>query len=164
MCRGVPQIEVAFDLDNNGIMHVSAVDKGSGRTNKIVITNEKGRLSKDEIDRMLKEADRFKAEDQAHAERVVARNTFESYAYSVKRTVEDDKLQSRLGQDRDKVRDAVDKALSWLAGNEEASKEELEGRRKDLEDLCRPVIMKIYQNQDDGDAHKSSGPKVEEVD
>lgn len=91
--RGVPQIEVTFDIDANGILNVSAVDKSTGKQNKITITNDKGRLSKDEIERMVKEADDYKAEDEKQRDRVQAKNSLESYAFNMKQTIEDEKLK-----------------------------------------------------------------------
>lgn len=90
--RGVPQIEVTYDIDANGILNVSAVDKSTGRENKITITNDKGRLSKDDIDRMVHEAEKYKADDDAQRDKVQAKNSLESYAYHMKSTVEDDKV------------------------------------------------------------------------
>ena len=90
--RGVPQIEVTYDIDANGILNVSAVDKSTGRENKITITNDKGRLSKEEIDRMVYEAEKYKAEDDAQRDKIQAKNSLESYAYHMKSTVEDDKV------------------------------------------------------------------------
>ena len=91
--RGVPQIEVTYDIDANGILNVSAVDKSTGRENKITITNDKGRLSKEEIDRMVHEAEKYKADDDAQRDKIQAKNSLESYAYHMKSTVEDDKVQ-----------------------------------------------------------------------
>lgn len=90
--RGVPQIEVTFDIDANGILNVSAQDKSTGKQNKITITNDKGRLSKDEIDRMVQEAERYKAEDEAQKDRIAAKNSLESYAFNMKQTIEDEKV------------------------------------------------------------------------
>ena len=90
--RGVPQIEVTYDIDANGILNVSAVDKSTGRENKITITNDKGRLSKEEIDRMVHEAEKYKADDDAQRDKIQAKNSLESYAYQMKSTVEDDKV------------------------------------------------------------------------
>ena len=95
--RGVPQIEVTYDIDANGILNVSAVDKSTGRENKITITNDKGRLSKDDIDRMVREAERYKAEDDAQRDKVQAKNSLESYAYHMKSTVEDEKVWTCIG-------------------------------------------------------------------
>ena len=99
--RGVPQIEVTFDIDANGILNVSAVEKSTNKENKITITNDKGRLSKDEIEKMVKDAERYKNEDEAQKDRIAAKNGLESYAYNMKSTVEDDKLKDKIS-DADK--------------------------------------------------------------
>uniref|UniRef100_A0A8C5JE93 Heat shock protein family A (Hsp70) member 2 n=1 Tax=Junco hyemalis TaxID=40217 RepID=A0A8C5JE93_JUNHY len=134
--RGVPQIEVTFDIDANGILNVSAVDKSTGKENKITITNDKGRLSKDDIDRMVQEAEKYKAEDEANRDRVAAKNSLESYTYNMKQTVEDDKLKGKIS-DQDK--------------------------QKELEKLCNPIVTKLYRG-DGGAGGGSGGPTIEEVD
>merc|ERR1712185_40722 len=101
MPRGRPQIEVTYDIDANGILNVSAVEKSTGKSNKITITNDKGRLSKEDIERMVNEAESFAAEDEAQRERVAAKNALESYAYSMKQTVEDEKVAGKIS-DEDK--------------------------------------------------------------
>jgi L1 cell adhesion molecule like protein len=90
--RGVPQIEVTFDIDANGILNVSAQDKSTGKQNKITITNDKGRLSKEEIERMVEEAEKFRNEDEAQRDRVAAKNGLESYCFNIKQTMEDEKV------------------------------------------------------------------------
>ncbi|EHA24355.1 hypothetical protein ASPNIDRAFT_181371 [Aspergillus niger ATCC 1015] len=130
--RGVPQIEVTFDLDANGIMNVSAIEKGTGKTNKITITNDKGRLSKEEIERMLAEAEKFKAEDEAEASRIQAKNGLESYAYSLKNTINEGKL-TISDEDKQKVTAKVDEVISWLDSNQTAEKDEYEAQQKELE-------------------------------
>ncbi|KAK1193463.1 HSP70 protein, partial [Pygoscelis papua] len=123
--RGVPQIEVTFDIDANGILNVSAVDKSTGKENKITITNDKGRLSKDDIDRMVQEAEKYKAEDEANRDRVAAKNSLESYTYNMKQTVEDDKLKGKISdQDKQRVLDKCREVVSWLDRNQMAEKEE----------------------------------------
>jgi L1 cell adhesion molecule like protein len=92
--RGVPQIEVTFDIDANGILNVSAQDKSTGKQNKITITNDKGRLSKEEIERMVQEAEKFRNEDEAQRDRVAAKNSLESYCFNIKQTMEDEKVES----------------------------------------------------------------------
>jgi heat shock 70kDa protein 1/2/6/8 len=101
--RGVPQIEVTFDIDANGILNVSAVDKGTGKTNKITITNDKGRLSKDEIERMVNEAEKFKGEDDIMKKRIEAKNGFENYCFQMKNTLNDEKLRDKFTEDDKKV-------------------------------------------------------------
>lgn len=164
--RGVPQIEVTFDIDANGILNVTAVDKSTGKENKITITNDKGRLSKDDIDRMVQEAEHYKAEDEANRERVVAKNALESYAYSIKQTVEDDKMKGKLAeQDRLRVMEKCQEVISWLDRNQMAEKEEFEHKQKELEKLCNPIITKLYQGAGAaGAGGAGGGPTIEEVD
>jgi heat shock protein 1/8 len=141
--RGVPQIEVTFDLDANGIMNVSAIEKGTGKTNKITITNDKGRLSKEEIERMLAEAEKFKAEDEAEASRIQAKNGLESYAYSLKNTINEGKL-TISDEDKQKVTSKVDEVISWLDSNQTAEKDEYEAQQKELEGVANPIISAAY--------------------
>jgi L1 cell adhesion molecule like protein len=141
--RGVPQIEVTFDVDANGIMNVSAVEKGTGKTNKITITNDKGRLSKEEIERMLAEAEKFKAEDEAEAARIQAKNGLESYAYSLKNTINEGKL-TISDDDKSKVTSKVDEVISWLDNNQTATKEEYESQQKELEGYVLPILNPSY--------------------
>jgi heat shock protein 1/8 len=141
--RGVPQIEVTFDMDANGIMNVSAVEKGTGKSNKIVITNDKGRLSKEEIERMLSEAEKYKAEDEAEASRIQAKNGLESYAYSLKNTVGEGKLNISAG-DKEKLQAEIDKTISWLDNNQTATKDEYESQQKELETVANPIISAAY--------------------
>ncbi|KAJ3325934.1 70-kilodalton heat shock protein [Boothiomyces sp. JEL0866] len=143
--RGVPQIEVTFDVDANSILNVNAADKTTGRSNKITITNDKGRLSKEDIERMVAEAEKYKAEDEAAAHRIQAKNALESYAYNLRNTIQDEKLASKLkGDDRKKLESAIDSAISWLDGNQEATKEEFEHHQKELEKVANPIMSKIY--------------------
>ncbi|NXQ93092.1 HSP70 protein, partial [Sagittarius serpentarius] len=163
--RGVPQIEVTFDIDANGILNVSAVDKSTGKENKITITNDKGRLSKDDIDRMVQEAEKYKAEDEANRDRVAAKNSLESYTYNMKQTVEDDKLKGKISdQDKQRVLDKCREVLSWLDRNQMAEKDEYEHKQKELEKLCNPIVTKLYQGAGGAGAGGSGGPTIEEVD
>ena len=117
--RGVPQISVTFDVDANGILNVSAVDKSTGKENKITITNDKGRLSKEEIERMVSEAERYKAEDDEQAKRIQARNQLESYAYQMKSTIEDDKLKDKISdEDKTTVLEKCKEVLEWFDQNQ----------------------------------------------
>ena len=114
MPRGVPQVEVTFDIDANGILNVSAVEKSTGRENKITITNEKGRLTKEDIERMVSEAERFKSEDEAQAKRIEAKNGLENYAFNVRNSINDEKVKGKLAEaDRKTVDTAVEEALRW---------------------------------------------------
>lgn len=117
--RGVPQIEVTFDIDANGILNVSAADKSTGKANKITITNDKGRLSKEEIERMVNEADKYREEDEKQRERVSAKNSLESYAFSMKQTVEDEKLKDKItDEDRKTITDKCQETVTWLDSNQ----------------------------------------------
>ena len=144
--RGVPQIEVTFDIDRNGILNVHAADKSTGKENKITITNDKGRLSADEIERMVNEAEKYKAEDDAHRERIQAKNSLESYAFSMKSTMEEDKVKDKVSEeDRTKVIDKCKEVIDWLDKNQLAEKPEFEHQQKELEEVCTPIITKLYQ-------------------
>ncbi|KAJ3143165.1 70-kilodalton heat shock protein [Physocladia obscura] len=143
--RGVPQIEVTFDVDANGILNVSAVDKSTGKQNKITITNDKGRLTKEEIERMVAEAEKYKADDEAAAERIQAKNGLESYAYNLRNTTQDEKLADKLSSDdKEKLNAAIDETVKWLEVNQEGAKEEFEHKQKDLEAIANPIMMKVY--------------------
>jgi L1 cell adhesion molecule like protein len=144
--RGVPQIEVTFDIDANGIMHVSAVDKSTGRENKITITNDKGRLSKEDIEKMVRDAEKYKDEDDKQKERITAKNSLESYAFNMKSTMEDEKLKDKISaEDKQKVLDKCNEAVRWIDANQLAEKEEFDHQLKDLEKVCMPIITKLYQ-------------------
>lgn len=144
--RGVPQIDVTFDIDANGILNVNAVEKSTGKENKITITNDKGRLSKDDIDRMVNEAEKYKAEDEKQRDRVQAKNGLESYVYQMKQTMEDEKLKDKISEEDKKiVLDKCDEVIRWLDGNQSAEKEEFEDKQKELEKVYNPVITKVYQ-------------------
>ena len=139
--RGVPQIEVTFDMDANGIMNVSALEKGTGKTNKIVITNDKGRLSKEEIERMLSEAEKYKEEDEAEAARIGAKNGVESYAYSLKNTISDPKVEGKLdATDKETLTSKINETISWLDENQTATKDEYESMQKELEGVGKLLV------------------------
>ena len=117
--RGVPQIEVTFDIDANGILNVSAMEKGSGKENKITITNDKGRLSKDEIERMVSDAEKYKKEDESQRDRIGAKNSLESYCFNMKTTIADEKLADKVdADDKKKITDAIEDALKWMEANQ----------------------------------------------
>ncbi|XP_070179604.1 heat shock protein 68-like [Littorina saxatilis] len=167
--RGVPQIEVTFDIDANGIMKVMAQDKSTGKSNNITIKNDKGRLSKEDIDRMVNEADKYREEDDKQRQRVESRNKLEAYIFSVRQAVSEagDKLSS---DDREAVSKVCDEALSWLDNNSLADKEEFEDKLQEVQKLCSPHMAKLHgQAQGQGQGQNSSGsqsggPTVEEVD
>ena len=144
--RGVPQIEVTFDIDRNGILNVSAAEKSTGKENKITITNDKGRLSADDIERMVKEAETFKTQDEQQRAKIAAKNSLETYAFSMKSTMEEDAVKSKLSEeDRKKILDKVAEVTSWLEKNQGAEKEEFEDKLKELEKVCMPLMTKVYQ-------------------
>ena len=145
--RGVPQIEVTFDIDRNGILNVSAVDKSTGRENKITITNDKGRLSAEEIDRMVREAEDYKVEDDKQRDRIAAKNQLESYAFSMKSTMEEDKIKEKTTEEeRETCVSKCKEVIDWLDKNQTAEKEEFEHQQKELEKVCSPVVTKLYQS------------------
>jgi len=146
MPRGQPQIEITYDIDANSILNVTAVEKSTGKNNKIVITNDKGRLSKDDIDRLVKEAEKFKDEDNKVKERIEAKNTLEQYCYQVRQTLTDEKLKDKFSEDEKKqVGDKVDEILKWVNDNPAASKEEYDAKVKEIEAVFNPIMQKIYQ-------------------
>ncbi|KAG5418254.1 SSA3 [Candida metapsilosis] len=143
--RGVPQIEVTFDIDANGILNVSALEKGTGKTQKITITNDKGRLSKEDIERMVNEAEKYKEDDEKEAARVQAKNQLESYAYSLKNTINDGELKEKISaEDKEKLSKAIDETVSWLDGSHSASTEEYTDKQKELESVANPIISGAY--------------------
>ena len=179
MPRGVPQIEITFDIDANGILNVSAMEKSTNKTNKITITNDKGRLSAEEVERLVREAEEFATEDKERAGRVQARNEMESYLYNIRNTMREDKVKARLGPAADDVEYEVTQGLEWLEQNENADTETVKAKQKEVEDKVRPIIMRMYEgaggpttaeggeDKGDGEAEGSAGgrgPRVEEVD
>ena len=146
MPRGQPQIEVTFDLDVNSILNVTAVEKSTGKNNKIVITNDKGRLSKDDIERLVKEAEKFKDEDNKVKEKIEAKNSLEQYCYQVKQTLSDAKLKDKFSEDeKKKIEAKCDEVLKWSNDNPAATKEEYDSHVKELETIFNPIMQKIYQ-------------------
>ena len=144
--RGVPQIEVTFDLDANGILNVSAVDKSTGKSNKIVITNDKGRLSKDEIEKMVHEAEIHKTEDDLQKKRIDAKNALEQYCYSIRSTIKDEKIKDKIDESSKKqLEDLCEESLKWIESHPQAEPEEFEKKQKDMENIFNPIISKVYQ-------------------
>jgi L1 cell adhesion molecule like protein len=144
--RGVPQIEVTFNVDANGILQVEASEKSSGKKETITIKAEKGRLSDDEIDRMVKEAEEFREQDEAYAAKVEARNSLESYVYSLKNKLEEEAIKAAMGEeDAATLKGAIDAALAWLDDNQSADKDEYEAQRKELEEVAMPILQKAMQ-------------------
>merc|ERR1712217_750483 len=146
--RGVPQIEVSFEIDANGILNVGAEDKGTGKAEKITITNDKGRLSQEEIERMVSEAEEFQEEDKKVREKIEARNQLENYVYSMKNTLSDSEkgVADKIGDDdKEAIEKALEEANEWLDDNQEAEKEDFEEKLKEVQDVCSPIISKVYK-------------------
>jgi len=177
--RGVPQIEVTFDIDANGILNVSAVDKSTGKLNKITITNDKGRLSKEEIERMVQDAEKYKSDDEAQRARIAAKNSLESYCFNMKSTLDEQGMKDKISaDDRKAIDDACSDAIKWLDSNQTAEKEEYEHKQKEVEAICTPIITKMYGAAGAGaggmpggmpggappPAPGAGGPTIEEVD
>nr|ALJ32180.1 heat shock protein 70 [Schistosoma japonicum] len=174
--RGVPQIEVTFDIDANGILNVSAVDKATGKENKITITNDKGRLSKEEIDRMINEADRYKSEDEKQKNRICAKNSLESYVYSMKQSVEGDEMKDKISEsDRKTILSKCEETIRWMDNNQLAEKEEFEEKKSELEKVCMPIITAMNRagggvpsgmpgGMPGAGGGGGKGPTIEEVD
>lgn len=167
MPRGVPQIEISYDLDANGILNVSAVEKSTGKSHKVTITNDKSR-SKEEIERMVEEATKYEAEDKAVMERVEARNGAEAYLYNSRNAINEEKVKTTLSEaDRNAVEEAVKEGLEWLDSNKEADKATVEEKQKSWEETIRPVMMRLYaasSGKTDPAAPAAGEPVVEEVD
>ncbi|XP_048472646.1 putative heat shock 70 kDa protein 7 [Rhincodon typus] len=170
--RGVPQIEVTFDVDANGILNVSAIDKSTGKSNKITISNDKGRLSKEEIERMVQEAESYKAQDDMQHKKILAKNSLESYAFNMKNSAEEEKISGKISEeDKKKVIETCNQAISWLETHQDAEKHEYEDQLNKLENICNPIIAKLYQGgvpvgfgDQAGKGNAFSGPTIEEVD
>ena len=146
MPRGQPQIEITYDIDANSILNVTAVEKSTEKNNKIVITNDKGRLSKDDIDRLVKEAEKFKEEDNKAKERIEAKNGLEQYCYQIKNTIKEEKLKDKFSEDEKKqIETKIDEVLKWTNDNPAASKEEYDAKQKEIEAVFNPIMQKIYQ-------------------
>ena len=173
----VPQIEVSFDVDANGILSISAADKGTGKTQSLTITSEKGRLSDEEIERMVKEAEEFADQDEAEKAKVQARNELEAYLYNLKNSINDN-LQGKLSHDdNETLTSAVEDALVWLEDNPAAEKDEMDGKQKEVEQIANPILKKAYESANAGAGAApeddfmgedidgvDDGPSVEEVD
>lgn len=168
--RGVPKIDVSFDIDANGILNVSAIDQTSGKQNNITITNDNGRLSKEEIDRMVREAKQFAGDDARIKETIEARNALENYTYSIRNSIDKDKISS---EDNTIIQEAITKVTEWLQQNQTATKDELEDKKTEIEAIVMPIMQKLYQNSESQSAPEefthqkedsASGPKIEEVD
>ena len=144
MPRGVPQVDVTFDIDANGILNVSALEKSTGKEQKITIKNDKGRMSADEIERLVQEAERYKSEDEANRARVEAKNALENYAFQVRNSMNEEKIASEVSEEnKKKVSDAVTATTQWLDSNQQAEKEEFEEKQKALEAIVTPILSAL---------------------
>ena len=148
--RGVPQIEVSFDIDANGIMNISAADKSTGKSNKITITNDKGRLSKEDIDEMIKKAEEFKAEDDALKDKIEKKNGLENFLYNLKNNVNSSSSENteEIAEIKKELDPIVDEGLKWLEENNNVSAEDYENKQKEIQEKTNPIMMKLYKNQD----------------
>lgn len=177
MPRGVPQIEVSFDIDANGILNVTAIEKSTGKTSNVTITNDKSRLTKEEIDRMTREAEQYEEEDKRFKECVEAKNGLESYCFQVRTTITDDKVSDKIDEStKTALTDQVTETLKWLESNQLASVEEFQSKRQELEQTFGPVMQRLYASVagdeqslppmpgSTGDETTHGGPKIEEVD
>jgi heat shock protein 1/8 len=145
--RGVPQIEVTFDIDANGIMNVTASDKGTGKSNKITITNDKGRLSKEDIEAMVNDAEKYKDADDKVKKLVEAKNGLENYCYQMKNSLGDEKLKEKFtAEDRTMIEENCAATLQWIEANPMAEEAEFTAKQKELEAKFNPIMMKIYQS------------------
>ncbi|KAH9256036.1 hsp70-like protein [Batrachochytrium salamandrivorans] len=168
MPRGVPQIEVTFDIDANGILNVSAMEKSTGKENKITITNDKGRLSKGDVERMVAEAEKFKAQDELVRRKVEAKNALENYCFSLRNSLNEDKIAAALGADKQVLEQKIQETMTWLEAHGEEEPESYEEQQKALEQVANPIMTKAYGGAAGGagaaPAQGGAGPHVEEVD
>ena len=174
MPRGVPQIEVSFDIDANGILNVTALEKSTGKSNNVTIKNDGSRLSKEDIERMTNDAEAYAKEDADFKEKVEAKNGLENYCFSIKNTISDEKLKDNIPEDDKKmIEEKIDDTLKWLEANNSAHKEEYESKRKELEETFKPIMDKLMPSgmptempseMPSTTENTNSGPNIEEVD
>jgi heat shock protein 5 len=164
--RGVPQIEVTFEIDVNGILRVTAEDKGTNNKNSITINNDQNRLTPEDIERMINDADKFAEDDKKLKERVESRNELESYAYSLKNQVADkEKLGGKLSdEEKEKIESAVSEQITWLEANQEADTEEFQAHKKELEEIVQPIVSKLYGDGAGGEAPPSDDDEDQDRD
>jgi L1 cell adhesion molecule like protein len=144
--RGVPQIEVTFDIDANGILNVSAADKSTGKSQSITITNDKGRLSKEEIDRMVAEGEKYADDDAKQREKIDSKNSLEQYCFQMKSLVGEQAAKDKLSpEDIKSVEDKCTEVLAWLDSNQMAEKDEFDAMKKELEEVVNPIMTKMHQ-------------------
>ena len=144
--RGVPQIEVSLDVDSNGILNVSAKDKGTGKENKITITNDTGRLSKEDIEKLVSEAETYAEEDKLVKERIESKNELENYLFNTKNSINDEKLKDKISEeDKKSIHTKCDEILEWIDNNDSVNKEEYDNKKKEAEQIINPIMTKLYQ-------------------
>ena len=147
MPRGTPQIEVSFDIDSNGILNVSALEKSTGKSNKVEITNDKSRLSKEDVERMTADAEQYAQEDETFRNCVEAKNSLEGYCFSMQSILNDDKNKDKFSEeDMTKANSTITDALKWLEGNQQAEKEEYENKRKEVEGVCKAIMEEMNKS------------------
>jgi len=170
MPRGVPQIEVTYDIDANGILNVSAVEKSTGKENKITITNDKGRLSKADVDRMIAEAEKYKAQDDIQRKKIEAKNGLENYCFSLRNSLNEEKISKALGSDKITLEKKIQEVTNWLENHPDEQPEVYEEKQKDVEKVANPIMMKAYGAASGGapagatSFNGTGKPHVEEVD
>lgn len=174
MPRGVPQIEVTYDIDANGTLEVSAVEKSTGKQNKIQIDNKSGRMDKDEIEKKIREAEEFAEADKLKREQIDARNGFENYVYNLRNSTDEPKFKEKLTESqKEELNKVVDDGIQWIDDNPDETKDVYEAKQKEIEEVVRPIMMSVYQQNTSGGAESgagagstedTNGPKVEEVD
>jgi len=162
--RGVPQIEVTFEIDANGVLQVSAQDKGTDNKEQITITNDQNRLTPEDIERMINDAEKFADEDAKLKSKVEARNELESYAYSLKNQIGDkEKLGGKLSdEEKEKIEEIINEKIAWLEENQEAEAEDLKAQKKEMEDIIQPIIAKLYQGAGGPGGEGAGGDEAEE--
>jgi len=145
--RGVPSIEVTFDIDANGILNVSAEEKSTGKKEKITITNDNGRLSASEIQRMVDDAEKFKQEDEKQRQRIAAKNGLETYCLNMQSTVEDARLDDKINKtDKNSIMDKVNEVIAWLDRTQIGDEDEYKDKQKEIEQVCNPIMTKMYRD------------------
>lgn len=166
--RGIPKIDVTFDIDANGILNVSALESSTGKSKRITIKNDKGRLSQRDIERMLAEAEQYKDEDDRQRERIACRNSLESYIFSVKQAVDD--AGNKLSMDdKKRVENECDSCMRWLESNQLADRDEFEYKLKEMQRVCSPIMTKLHRDGSRGNyrggqtSGDQGGPTIEEV-
>ncbi len=162
MPRGTPQIEITYEVDVNGILQVQACEKSSGKSEKITIKNDNGRLSAEQIEKMIAEAEKFKDEDEKAQKKVQAKNNLENYVYNIRSSVlTEEKMKTALGNDYDTVNNTVNDTIKWLDENKSATTEDYESKQKEVEDILMPLVQKAYQAN--MPQQPPSEPKVDEA-